>query len=794
MLSIFQNEFFRNDFYGGFLRIYRTNKGLNKQYLRACPLYLDFFLNEKVISSFIAFLLILTPWNQLNANNIYTNPNYQNLVTHRIFSPIVEVKSPYFYGSGILFWGSKDFHFSKENDKFEEGPRILTSSHIILGEKSKPISIRLAIANNNFISAQHSLPIFESQVELEIDDPIADYSILKIKKGDPNFDLLSFWSQKSFEISETGDIKFTKNSQWRTTLNNGIIGVGETKILNQNDMKFYRKVIETPIIDGFKIDTLEDSDSIITGFVRNLVKVPTFAKPGMSGSIIFKDQNIYGLISKVMLDNTPLAYGITIREIADRLSKNPSWNINLDQSEYEEQNQVNPKGSWVLENNNFYLEIEYKNINLRQSLNSAPFISVGGDTGNGGGDPGNGSDLIPDKVKKNINDQKHGHNSSNTERIDLDFYYSEYEPPYWYLLKKQSTSFISNDSLVNLVNPFSRIFNYNPIEFRQNEKWNAIKYFSDPKVRDKNNIPITQKANLADIFLALQQNRDDDEELKYMNEFDMNSRNNKSKNEKPRYVRYALKLENGELCYPFSNFGNARTWDNTLSIQIEDQVNLKIAAINDFNQRLGIQQSHVLVDQFINHFLYKDLGNNMKRVGPFTFNEIPELFLLDVKTDLPSLDRERKECSQNFISNRELTPQTLPLQSGSSTHLSNAINSQLNSNVGMTYETGYTENRFSQNKKPDLKKIYQNFHLEISRQPNETLNFVNLSKENQSIVLNKIKTNNPMNDLYSDPTHQIRVLLLYDRNNLNHLERVFIDTPNLLIEFIYVELNSDHPR
>ncbi len=51
-----------------------------------------------------------------------------------------------------------------------------------------------------------------------------------------------------------------------------------------------------------------------------------------------------------------------------------------------------------------------------------------------------------------------------------------------------------------------------------------------------------------------------------------------------------------------------------------------------------------------------------------------------------------------------------------------------------------------------------------------------------------------MNDLYSDPTHQIRVLLLYDRNNLNHLERVFIDTPNLLIEFIYVELNSDHPR
>ena len=649
------------------------------------------------------------------------------------FSPIVEVKSTHFAGTGTLFM-------------IEGEPHVLTSSHVIFNtpkiqvvdQASSIIKVRLAELNKSaFIG--YVIPKYDLPVELIHDDPLADFSILKVnlKKDESKLSsLVYYWSSQSFSISKEGKLKLVKNIDWNLPLSNGLIGMGDEISFNPELSTKLFKAVLTPIVAPYNIEI--EPDTVISGLFEEQIRIPTFAKPGMSGSIIVKDNKLIGIVSKVLLDGGPMAYGVKLQDIAKRFGQ-------VQRYQQEVKLVRDATAYWHKVENKMVLQFYGGNgYWFRQPLRSLTETMAGGDLTNGGGDLTNGGgDLI------------NGGESSQLQS----------QSRHWSFLSSQVVGFNGLLSTLSVVNPFSKgAPQYFEISTQDNKKWRSVSLL---KIRDENNKPIYKIPSLPG-FMVLKNRLEFDQNL---NEFFIDSgienldsvRVESNQKLEPKYFRYALKVDSEKICFP--SIGNSWTWDNTMAVKAEDSKSLLNAAEDAIKKSIGIS-TDTEFRSALQSLQYSSTQDGKQRVGLFIFDLNDKSKLLNVSSELGGLTDKYTECLKSINSSLSKTERDAVLK--------------------------------------ELKSQLKNYNMIINKQDLNSLSIVesitdltsaHSKKEYKTYSLKRVSALDSASVLYEDSSNSgMRALMIFDRDNLANLERVYIDTPHLLFEFIYAPLNSKRVR
>jgi hypothetical protein len=661
-------------------------------------------------------------------------------------SPVVSIQSKYFKGTGVL-------------SLLNEQPHVLTSSHVIFNHEDAAKTIKFKIPKTKFSNFHSTLELeTEFTADLVFDDPIADFSFLKVRLDSSNrntptlddFKILEYWAEKSFKINTKSsglisqlfkDTQLELNEhailEWVDPFfNSGVIGV---------DYLQSNKTVLIPVIEPYDIQIEPDTD--ISGLLQKQIRVPTFAKPGLSGSIIIKNKKIIGLVSKVSLDGSPMVYGITIDEIVQR---------------YQESIKTNPQAinstsaHWRINKGLFYLDYTDSDGNrIIQPLKSNAEQRIG-DPGEGG-EPAEGSML----------------NKNKEEAVDNEAFTLWDEAKLWKFSSIKTTSGLFSLSLMSLTNPFSRKTTH-PVTIKyknfkepqplglMEEVINGQKKFSLPSIMSINSKSALKWNSSSDpspgsSLIALNSSEYESKTL------DLEvSRKTELKKLKPKYVRFSYKLNSDFHCY--DGVGNVCTWDNTMAVDLKDRNSLRKKLEN---QITGFQSP--LDSVSINDGLYFQTEDHKNIVGFFKFELHNPTMLLHVQTDFGDHKSSINNC--------------------------------------------FKENEIFLNKKSfkiannDSPSILKNFDITIS---NENLNLITITEKThdrsnqeevmKSFSLSKV-TNSASNYIRYESRTQgrpdamaPRVLLVFDPNNLVRLEKIYIDTPLILFEFIYHELNHKNPR
>lgn len=668
---------------------------------------------------FICFLILKNPVCQA----VGPEAGYLN------FSPIVEVKSTYFSGTGILFM-------------IEGEPHVLTSSHVVFNtpkiqsvdRQLLDIKVRLAELDNPVFFG-YVIPRYEIPVELIHDDPLADFAILKVKLKKDQSQLSTFlyyWASQSFSISKAGELKLVDDIDWNSSLANGLIGMGDKRSFNPDLSTKLLKAVLTPVVVPYGIEI--EPDTVISGLLEEQIRIPTFAKPGMSGSIIVKDNKLIGVVSKVLLDGGPMAYGVQLKDIAKRFGQAQRYSQNVklvrDATAYWHKTE----NKMVLQ---FYGGDGYW---FRQPLRSLTETMAGGDLTNGGGDLANGGGS------------------------------GKVQSQHWSFLSNQVVGFSGLPSTLSVVNPFSKgvpqYFEISTQDNNQNNKrWHSVSLL---KMRDESNKPIYKTPSLPGLMALKKIVGQNAGANKNLNEFFIDRglenldsvRIENNQKLKPKYFRYALKMDAEKICFP--SIGNAWTWDNTMAVKAQDAKSLLNAAEDAINNSLGIR-TDTQFRQSLQNWQYSMTQDHKERVGLFIFDLNEKSTLLNVKTELGQLADDYKECSEF-------------MNSSLSEAEKQSVLSELRSGV-------------------------KNYNMIINKNNLNSLNIIETTidatskEQHKTYTLKRVSGLDAASVLYEDSSNsEFRALMIFDRDNLASLERVYVDTPNLLFEFIYAPLNSKRVR
>lgn len=662
------------------------------------------------------------------------------------YSPIVDINGIYFRGSGVLFMLEDEVH-------------ILTSSHVIFyNQKSPSKRIQFKIPKTTY-TAMNSLRDDMSSstftADLIFDDPIADIAFLKVnlhskeKQSEDNskkppFDsdqFLKYWAHQSFSISKDGSLSFSENRDWFPNFGKGgLIGI--------DYMQSYLATY-TPIVDPYNVTS--EQDTTISGLLKKQLRVPTFAKPGMSGSLIIKDRELIGVVSKVSLDGSPAVYGVHLNEIAARYASsiksfNSSENLEAKKSVINTTSahwKIDSAGKMYL----VYTSPQTK-VKIWQPLNTNSETLAGGSLGSGGGSLGSGGGSL-------------GSGGESTAHKDT----TNNEPPLWKFNAIQTNSF-TNYALLSIVNPFSKQ-DFDTLKVSDGTK--TLKSINLVKEYDNNQIVKFKAPSLPLLNQLLNQDpainfisshqlvssespnyRQNLEELNRLRVHSLQSL-------KPLYVRYAYKLSSDFLCYP--GVGNVWTWDNTLAVDIKNKKSL-MGAINH-QLTGGLQSSDSMFDGALYH---SDKITGEMYVSFFIFNQHNPNTLLDVRTQYGALQFDHNECWDLF-----------------------KYQSHSDHSTSKKYQID-----------DHLKRVY-NYEIKISKQQLNTININEIiNKESKSYTLSRSNNLDSPSLLFTNSTMDkkisLKILLIFNRDNLTKLERIYVNTPYYLFEFIYIPLDENNPR
>jgi hypothetical protein len=121
-------------------------------------------------------------------------------------------------------------------------------------------------------------------------------------------------------------------------------------------------------------------DTVASGIYDHMIKIPTFARPGMSGGAFYKGGRLGGILAKVDLGLGSFGYAIPIDEAA-RVIRQKHFGVPA--------GILIPEGKWIGDANSPLLQIQLAGDVILSSPRSGASVSAGGEAGNSGGEAGN---------------------------------------------------------------------------------------------------------------------------------------------------------------------------------------------------------------------------------------------------------------------------------------------------------------------------------------------------------------------------------------------------------------------
>ena len=256
----------------------------------------------------------------------------------------------------------------------EGKPRILTNSHVVQGMKTVSLTLPARTDERCFYIAKTSCRFTEPQkfsAKLEFDSPIADVAVLSPEGDSELLEELKTWASLNAEFCKPGASSCKGGVIFRSERLQG-----ETAYINTISGN---EKVTTKLISPYNATHI--SDSYISGLYDEAIRIPAFARPGMSGGSYYEQHQFAGLLSKIALDASGGAYAIPAKEIAKVLAPHyfkTSDSLNL------------PPSHWESTTHGYQLIVEVDGHVLTMPSSGGSLKNIGGDVGNGGGDVGNG--------------------------------------------------------------------------------------------------------------------------------------------------------------------------------------------------------------------------------------------------------------------------------------------------------------------------------------------------------------------------------------------------------------------
>jgi hypothetical protein len=409
-------------------------------------------------------------------------------------------------------------------------PRILTNSHILFGQKSAVLKLFTETDFNREIKAS-----------VEFDNPLADFVILKPLINDNNLvQELTKQGRANINFCKLNSASCINGMEWATAeadFNLPLaVAVVNSKIINVPNI--------TPWVSGLV------KDDYIAGIYSNIIASPIFSRPGMSGGAIFDRLRFRGLITKVQLDATPLAYSIPVEEIAKIL------NVQYFES-VESSIKKLPSARWKFGKSGEGIEVMFNGQLIEAT-------SISGTIKSGGGEIGSGGDSLDQSPYWHIRSPRIGFNIENLLQIaDLMTANPFVHKKSQLKINGEEIAFVAIQNLQQ-----SRSSTYATPSLARIIRLNID---SDSHQQQ---FQIIKKGELAKEMLTQRR-------LQLLRTL-----------RKPKYARYYLKQKRGEIAIP-DEPGNAYVLDNTFSFTLADRNSLteKMEKSNkafiEFNQTLA---------------------------------------------------------------------------------------------------------------------------------------------------------------------------------------------------------------
>lgn len=142
-----------------------------------------------------------------------------------------------------------------------------------------------------------------------------------------------------------------------------------------------------------------DQDEFISGLYSQIIQIPIFGGPGMSGGVLYFNYSFGGMVVKVHYDGYPQAYAIPTDQIYEKLKSLIHLLAKEDINPLQIERHFPIKSFWVSKisdrQNKNYLITSFKNQILSEAISKSPFASGGGSGGSVGssGGPGGGGSI-----------------------------------------------------------------------------------------------------------------------------------------------------------------------------------------------------------------------------------------------------------------------------------------------------------------------------------------------------------------------------------------------------------------
>lgn len=275
---------------------------------------------------------------------------------------------------------------------------VLTPSHLIQNTITPNVSIK-----NQFLDAMFTdngeirhfkkniIPTMSFSARVFYSNPLDDIAVLSLPElattDDPElYDKLLYIAKMNLHFCSTEKMGCFDSNKYQKSIKKIKHSERLSWIYNQEVFnQFLNFTNGDPQIEFINQDTF------ISGLYPQIIQIPIFGGPGMSGGILYFNYSFGGMVVKVHYDGYPQAYAIPTDQIYEKLK--PIIHLlakDIDPIQIERLLPI--KSSWISKINGLhqsknYLITSFKNHHLSEVINKSSYASGGG---SGGGSVGSG--------------------------------------------------------------------------------------------------------------------------------------------------------------------------------------------------------------------------------------------------------------------------------------------------------------------------------------------------------------------------------------------------------------------